>query len=82
VRLDLVTPMGAAITLSRRNLLALIAYLDRIGSGERASLAFLDYDNKVLVINAEEDEDHYRDRATPTRRMHPDIRARIREMHG
>jgi len=79
VRLDLVTPVRAEITLSRRNLLTLIAYLDGMGPDERATLAFLDDDGTLLVVNAEEDEDHYRGRATPPGRMHPDIEARIRQ---
>jgi hypothetical protein len=79
MRLDVVTPRRAEITLSRRNLLTLIAYLDDIGSEERATLAFLDADNTLLVVNAEEDKAHYQGRTTPPGRMHPDIEARIRQ---
>jgi hypothetical protein len=81
MRLNVVTPRRAEITLSRRNLLTLIAYLDGIGSDERATLVFLDLDNTLLVVNAEEDDVHYRGRTTPPGRMHPDIEARIRR-HG
>ena len=79
MRLDVLTPMRAEITLSRRNLLTLIAFLAGIGSDEQATLARLDFDNTLVVVNAEEDEDHYRGRASPPGQMHPDIEARIRE---
>jgi hypothetical protein len=78
MRLDVVTPRRAEIALSRRNLLTLIAYLDGIGSDERATLVFLDLDNTLLIVNAEEDEVHYHGRSTPPGRMQPDIEARIR----
>ena len=67
MRLDHVTPIEVEITLSRRNLRALLAFLDERRRGEEPLLAFLDPQKGLLVVNAEEDQAHYANRRPPGR---------------
>jgi hypothetical protein len=78
MRLDHVTPIEVEITLSRRNLGALLAFLDERRRGEEPLIAFLDPEKGLLVVNAEEDQVHYANRRPPGRmpehvetRLHP-----------
>jgi hypothetical protein len=78
MRLDLVTPIEVEITLSRRNLGTLLAFLDDRRNGEEPLLAFRDPTKDVLlVVNAEEDQSHYAKRSNPPGRMPAHIEARL-----
>lgn len=72
MRLDSVTPMRVAITLSKRNLLALLSKVDEEGSGRTI---FMDYPMRghpqvndgnpftlTLYVRVEPDEQHYKGR--------------------
>jgi hypothetical protein len=80
MRLDLATPIEVEITLSRRNLRALLAFLDSRRSGEEPLLAFLDPTKDVLlVVNGEEDQPHYAKRCNPPGRMPEHVEARLEQ---
>ena len=77
MRLDLISPTKVELTLSRRNLLALLAFLDNPQSGEEPLLVFLDPEKGLLAVNAEEDQPHYANRSHPPGRMPAHIEARL-----
>lgn len=66
--------MTVAVTLSRRNLLALLAKLD--GSPEHSKMTIArEQDAGFLTVTAEEDEAHYAYRVPGA--MHPDTEAAL-----
>lgn len=65
------------VTLSRRNLLALLTKLDWPVSARTIERDFGDF---VLAVTAEEDADHYRDRSPGP--MHPQTERDIRPKTG
>jgi hypothetical protein len=74
-RLD-VEPGLAIVTLSRRNLLSLLSKLEWTGS-HRMIMTEHCYrfgepvNDTILVIQAEDDDDHYAKRPAPPGSMHP-----------
>lgn len=60
------------VTLSRRNLLALLLKLDGYPKDSACTIyTDIDTDGYILVVKAEEDDKHYADRPAPGT-MHPD----------
>jgi hypothetical protein len=74
MRLD-IGPGAVAVTLSRRNLLALLAKLELQGSARtlisRNAYVGGECARIHLVVRAESDDDHYAERGFPPGRMHP-----------
>jgi hypothetical protein len=66
------------VTLSRRNLLALLQKLEMEGSA-RTLISDNCPPGLELVVRAEDDEEHYAERAEPPGPMHPRTEAFIRE---
>lgn len=74
-RLDL-EPSCVVVTLSRRNLLALLHKVDWPGSARTivnndCYWNGLPIDGLTLVLRVEDDDEHYRRRAEPPGHMHP-----------
>jgi hypothetical protein len=67
------------VTLSRRNLLALLQKLEMLGSARTLTSDDCP-DGLELVVRAEEDEDHYRGRTAPPGPMHPRTESFLRGM--
>jgi hypothetical protein len=78
MRIDLVTPTHIQITLSQRNLLALLAKLDGYPPDSVCTITTTGPDGPMLVVHAEDDEEHYGERPEPPGPMVPDTEARIR----
>jgi hypothetical protein len=78
--------MMAKVTLSQRNLLALLHKLDMPGSARRLenNVVYLDgelSDSTILVLCCENDDEHYADPARlggPPGEMHPDTEEFVR----
>lgn len=71
-------PNDITVTLSRSNLLALLAKLDGYPTGSLASISRVCEDNRLLVVIAQEDEEHYADREGIRGRMHPDTEQKMK----
>ncbi|MBA3585140.1 MAG: hypothetical protein H0W36_11550 [Gemmatimonadetes bacterium] len=80
-----------AVTLSRRNLLALLHKLDRAGSARTITSQHayrrLDgrtelVDDLLLIVRSENDDEHYGGRLFPPGVMHPDTEAFISGSRG
>ena len=69
------------VTLSRRNLLALLHKLEMEGSA-RTLISSDCPPGLELVVRAEDDEVHYQDRDEPPGPMHPKTEAFIRSREG
>jgi hypothetical protein len=80
VRLDTLTRERVVITLSQRNLLALLAKLAGFPPGSACTITFPGDDGPSLVVHAESDEEHYASRPAPPGQMHPETEAAVR--HG
>ena len=78
MRLDGFEPRLIAITLSRRNLLTLLAKLDGYPSKSACSI-YLPGEgfDPTIFVHAEPDEVHYGTRPEPPGAMHPDTEARL-----
>lgn len=76
MRLDRVTSIRVEVTLSRRNLLALLTKLDGYPPSSACSIATSAGEGPVLVVRAEPDQAHYQHRPEPGR-MHRDTEARL-----
>ncbi|MGC2031803.1 MAG: hypothetical protein WA642_17420, partial [Steroidobacteraceae bacterium] len=61
MRLDRVTPIEVEITLSRRNLLALMAKLDGYPPDSKCTITCGGVEGPALDVRAESDEEHYGD---------------------
>lgn len=61
----------ATVTLSKRNLLALLTKLEMAGSARTIVSYNTEPDGWVLVVRAESDEEHYSTRTFPPGPMHP-----------
>lgn len=71
-------PNGALVlTLSRSNLQALLAKLDGYPKKSEATI-FKRTDAGVIIVSAEEDQDHYTE--LPRGPMHPETEKRMAEM--
>jgi hypothetical protein len=80
VRLDRVTRTEVVVTLSRRNLLTLLAKLDGHPSTSACTISLPGGgEGPELLVRAEENEADYRHRPAPPGRMHPDTEARFVE---
>lgn len=80
MRIDEIAVDWVHITLSRRNLLTLLANLAGHPPDTDRSLYRLQEPGwPILQVTVESDVDHYRDRPTPPGRMHPEIERWINE---
>jgi|HubBroStandDraft_6_1064221.scaffolds.fasta_scaffold00111_21 hypothetical protein len=78
MRLDLVTRERVVVTLSRRNLLTLLAKLAGFPPNSACTIVFPGTEGPTLEVHAEPDEAHYATRPSPPGTMHPNTEALIR----
>ena len=78
MRLDRASHTLVAVTLSRRNLLTLLAKLDGYPADSACTIVFPGVEGPQLRVHAEEDAQHYAHRAAPPGPMHPDTEERVR----
>jgi hypothetical protein len=78
MRLDRITHTLVAVTLSRRNLLTLLAKLDGYPPNSECTIVFPGGEGPELLVHAEEDAEHYARRIAPPGPMHPDTEDRVR----
>lgn len=72
------SPRGVHVYLSRRNLLSLLAKLDGAPWGSNCTIfSDDDTDGLRLMVTAEEDDVHYRNRPFGPGIMHPDTEERL-----
>jgi hypothetical protein len=79
MRLDRVTRTEVMVTLSRRNLLTLLAKLDGHPSNSACTIVLPGVEGPELLVRAEENEAHYQSRGAPPGSMHPDTESRLWE---
>jgi len=78
MRLDRVTRTEVLVTLSRRNLLTLLAKLDGHPPNSACTIVLPGGgEGPGLVVRAEENDAHYQARPEPPGPMHPDTEARM-----
>lgn len=78
MRLDRVTRTQVVVTLSRRNLLTLLAKLDGHPPSSACTIVLPGGgEGPELVVRAEDDHAHYQKRREPPGSMHPDTEARM-----
>jgi hypothetical protein len=77
MRLEFVSPAEIVVTLSQRNLLALLAKLGGYPPDSTCTITCAGVDGPGLTVHAESDEEHYGDRPEPPGAMHPNTEARI-----
>jgi hypothetical protein len=80
-------PHVALVTLSRRNLLALLHKLDMPGSARMLENTDVEIDGRYaegfhFVIHAEDDPEHYRARIEPPGPLHPQTELFVSEQGG
>ena len=80
-------PREASVTLSRRNLLALLQKLDMPGSRRTIYNTDVEIDGVyapgfVFLISAEDDGEHYAQRLDPPGPMHPQTESFVRSRGG
>jgi hypothetical protein len=75
MRLDRVTRTEVLVTLSRRNLLTLLAKLDGHPPNSACTIVLPGVEGPELRVKAEENELHYQNRPAPPGPMHPDTEA-------
>jgi hypothetical protein len=78
MRLDRATRTEVVVTLSRRNLLTLLAKLDGHPSNSACTILLPGGgEGPELLVRAEENDAHYQTRPEPPGPMHPDTEARM-----
>jgi hypothetical protein len=78
MRLDRVTRTEVMVTLSRRNLLTLLAKLDGHPSNSACTILLTGGgEGPELLVRAEDNDAHYQSRPEPPGSMHPDTEAQL-----
>jgi hypothetical protein len=77
MRLDLATRTEVVVTLSRRNLLTLLAKLDGHPSNSACSIFLAGDEGPGLLVRGEENDAHYGNRPAPPGAMHPETEAQM-----
>jgi len=77
MRLDRATRTEVMVTLSRRNLLTLLAKLDGHPSNSACSIFLPGDDGPGLLVRGEENDSHYGKRLAPPGAMHPETETQM-----
>ena len=77
MRLDSITRTRVVVTLSRRNLLTLLAKLDGHPPNSACTIVLPGDEGPDLQVRAEDDDAHYQQRPEPPGAMHPETESHL-----